>query len=81
MDVANYLFNKRVKIYNTLYFRLHKNDKHLDLFIYVFKSTNFIIICHFYVAHNIKNSILKKFMLVGFIINYVQICFHKFLKF
>jgi hypothetical protein len=30
MDVANYLFYKRVKVHNTLYFRLHNNDKHLE---------------------------------------------------
>jgi hypothetical protein len=27
---------------NTLYSGLHKNDKHVDLSMYIFKSTNFI---------------------------------------
>jgi hypothetical protein len=38
---------------------VHKNDKHVDLSTYIFKSIKFIKFCHFYVAHNTKNLVLK----------------------
>jgi hypothetical protein len=46
--------------------------------MYVFKSTNVATIVIFCVAHNIMNSVLKFYMLVGYIIDYVQIYFHNF---
>jgi hypothetical protein len=39
--------------------------------MYVFKSTNLIIICYFLVAHDVKNFILKFCMFVSYIIDYV----------
>jgi hypothetical protein len=41
-------------------------------------SSNFIVFC---VAHNIKNFVVNFFILVDYIIDYVQIYFHNFLKF
>jgi hypothetical protein len=43
--------------------------------MYVFKSTNVTTICHFCEAHNIMNFVLNYYMLVGYIIDYVQIFF------
>jgi hypothetical protein len=51
--------------FKLLYFWLHKNDKCLDLSMYIFKSSNLIGFFHFCVAHNTK-------MLIGYIIDYVR---------
>jgi hypothetical protein len=45
-----------------------------------FKSTNYFRFCHFCVAHNTNNFILKFYMLIGYTIYYVQIYFYNFLK-
>jgi hypothetical protein len=63
-----------------LYPGLYKNDKRVDLSMYILKSTKFIIFFHFCVAHYTKNFVLKYFMHVGYIIDYVQICFQFILK-
>jgi hypothetical protein len=45
-----------------------------------FKSINLIRFFHFYVAHNTKNFVIKFRILVDYIINYILIYFHNFLK-
>jgi hypothetical protein len=69
----------------SLYFGLHKNNKHLDLSIsrskYVyFKSTNFIKFCYFWVPHNTKNFVMKICILIDYNTDCVLIYFHNFLK-
>jgi hypothetical protein len=49
--------------------------------MYAFKSTNVSIICYFCVADNITNFVLIFLMLVGYIIDFVQIYFHNFLRY
>jgi hypothetical protein len=45
-----------------------------------FKSTNFVRFCYFCVDHNTKNFVIKNCMPTGYIIDYIRICFHIFLK-
>jgi hypothetical protein len=40
-------------------FFIHKNDKCVDLSIYIFKSSNLTEFSHFCAAHNKENSTLK----------------------
>jgi hypothetical protein len=48
------LQTRKISYLNTLYFRLHKNDKRVDLSIYIFNLHMFIDFFYFYVAQNIK---------------------------
>jgi hypothetical protein len=52
INVAIYPTNMKKSCSNTFYSRLHKNNKRVDLSLYIFISTTFIKFCHFYVAHN-----------------------------
>jgi hypothetical protein len=45
-----------------------------------FKSTKFIKIYYFYIAHNTKNFVMTYCMLARYVIDYVQIYFHNFLE-
>jgi hypothetical protein len=68
-----------------LYFSLHKNNKHLDLCMYIsnvciFQIYRFYQIFYFCISHNIKNFTIKFYITVNYIIDHVQIYFHKFLK-
>jgi hypothetical protein len=49
-----YPTNLQISILNTLYFLLHKNNKCVDLSMYIFKCSNLIGFYHFCVAHNTK---------------------------
>jgi hypothetical protein len=64
---------------NIFYFRLHKNDKRLNLGTYISNlqiSSDFIILC----SPQYKECCNKLFILVDYIIEYVLIYFHNFLK-
>jgi hypothetical protein len=71
LDVANYLSaNMQKSCSDTLYSGLHKNDKCVDLDMYIFKPKTFIRFSHC-VAHDTKKFVLKFHMLVGYIIDYM----------
>jgi hypothetical protein len=46
--------------------------------MYIFKYTNLNIHCYFCVVRIIKNFVLKFYLFVGYIIEYVKIYFHIF---
>jgi hypothetical protein len=81
-DVSNDLFHKCAKYqFHTQILSIvsfTKNDKRVNLSMYISKSPNFYQIIFYFLAHNIKNFILKICMLVGYIIDHVKICFKFF---
>jgi hypothetical protein len=62
-----------------MYFGIRQADKSSRADYVYFHIYKFIRFCYFYVAHNIKNFIVKFCMLVGYIINYFYSYFHNFL--
>jgi hypothetical protein len=49
--------------------------------MYIFKSTNLLDFAIFCIAYITKNFVIKFYMLVGYIIDCIQIYFHIFLQF
>jgi hypothetical protein len=78
----------KISIWNSLYCRLHKNNKCVDLRIVIsaqFKPIKPIRSFYFYVVYNTKNFILRFYTFVDFIIVYIldffQIFWHLKLRF
>jgi hypothetical protein len=57
-----------------------ENDKHVDLSMYTFKSSNFIFFSHFCVSHNTNSFGVKFCMPVDYMIDYIQIFFQIFFE-
>jgi hypothetical protein len=79
--VANYLSNQHAKhLVKILFILGYTKIRNIEIWVCIFQIYKFYQICYFCVAHNIKNFVVKFCILTDYIIDYILIYFHNFLK-